>query len=112
MRKWVSLFLALALLAVFSLGCAGVARDTKVKCPKCGAVFTVDEGVAEMASHRPRAGFGIAAAARGGPGGQFRSLVRSDCERLFPSGRAVPPAASDLGKAAAIPDLRVRCIQA
>ncbi len=48
MRKWVSLFLALALLAVFSLGCAGVSGSTKVKCPKCGAVFTVDEGVAEF----------------------------------------------------------------
>jgi hypothetical protein len=48
MKKWVSIFLALALLAVFSFGCAGVARDTKIKCPKCGAVFTVDEGVAEM----------------------------------------------------------------
>ncbi len=48
MRKWGSLFLVLALSAVFSFGCAGVSKDTKVKCPKCGAVFTVDEGVAEM----------------------------------------------------------------
>ncbi len=48
MRKWVSIFLALALLAVFSFGCAGVARDTKIKCPKCGAVFTIDEGLAEI----------------------------------------------------------------
>ena len=52
MRKWMSLFLALALLAVlaFSFGCAGnkYAGDTKIKCPKCGAVFTIDEGVAEM----------------------------------------------------------------
>ena len=45
MRKWVSIFLALAMLAVFSFGCAGIARDAKVKCPKCGAVFQVDEGV-------------------------------------------------------------------
>ena len=48
MKKWVSLFLALALLAVFSFGCAGVSKDTKIKCPKCGAVFTIDEGLAEM----------------------------------------------------------------
>lgn len=47
MRKWVSIFLALAMLAVFSMGC-GVSKDAKIKCPKCGAVFTVDEGVAEI----------------------------------------------------------------
>lgn len=47
MRKWVSIFLALAILAVFSVGCTGISKDAKVKCPKCGAVFTVDEGVAE-----------------------------------------------------------------
>jgi hypothetical protein len=47
MRKLVSIFLALAMLAVFSFGCAGVAKDTKVKCPKCGAVFTIDEGMQE-----------------------------------------------------------------
>ena len=48
MRKLISIFLALALLAIFSFGCAGVSGDTKVKCPKCGAVFTVDEGLAEI----------------------------------------------------------------
>jgi hypothetical protein len=48
MRKWISIFLALALLAVFSFGCAGVSKDTKIKCPKCGAVFTIDEGLAEV----------------------------------------------------------------
>jgi len=47
MRKWVSIFLALAILAVFSFGC-GVTKDAKIKCPKCGAVFTVDEGLAEI----------------------------------------------------------------
>ena len=45
MRKWVSIFLALVVLAVFSFGCAGVSRDAKIKCPKCGAVFKVDEGI-------------------------------------------------------------------
>jgi len=48
MRKWVSIFLALAILTVFSLGCAGVQKDAKIKCPKCGAVFSVDEGLAEV----------------------------------------------------------------
>jgi hypothetical protein len=48
MRKLVSIFLALAILAVFSFGCAGIQKDAKIKCPKCGAVFTVDEGLAEV----------------------------------------------------------------
>jgi hypothetical protein len=48
MRKLVSIFLALAMLAVFSFGCAGIQKDAKIKCPKCGAVFTVDEGIAEI----------------------------------------------------------------
>lgn len=46
MRKWVILFLALALFTVF--GCANVQKDAKIKCPKCGAVFTIDEGMAEI----------------------------------------------------------------
>jgi hypothetical protein len=48
MRKLVCIFLALAMLAVFSFGCAGIQKDAKIKCPKCGAVFTVDEGIAEI----------------------------------------------------------------
>jgi hypothetical protein len=34
-------------LAVFAFGCAGISKDTRVKCPKCGAVFTIDEGTQE-----------------------------------------------------------------
>ena len=46
MKKWITMVLALVLFAVFSFGCAGQAsKDTKVKCPKCGAVFTIDEGL-------------------------------------------------------------------
>ena len=46
MKKLVSMVLALAFLAVFSFGCGQyAAKDTKVKCPKCGAVFTIDEGL-------------------------------------------------------------------
>ena len=46
MKKVVSLVFAMSLLVAFTLGCAGQAsKDAKVKCPKCGAVFTVDEGI-------------------------------------------------------------------
>ena len=48
MRKWVSILLALAMLAVFSFGCASITKDAKIKCPKCGAVFTIDEGLTEI----------------------------------------------------------------
>jgi hypothetical protein len=48
-KKIMSLILAIAVLAVFSFGCADmVSKETKVKCPKCGAVFTVDEGIKSM----------------------------------------------------------------
>jgi hypothetical protein len=48
MRKWVSIIMALAVLAVLSFGCATVQKDAKIKCPKCGAVFTVEEGLQEI----------------------------------------------------------------
>jgi len=44
MKKGLMIFLALMVVAVFSFGC-GVSKDAKVKCPKCGAVFTVEEGL-------------------------------------------------------------------
>jgi len=44
MKKVLMMFLALLVMAVFSFGC-GVDKEAKVKCPKCGAVFTVQEGV-------------------------------------------------------------------
>jgi hypothetical protein len=47
MRKLMSLIFALMVIAMFAYGCAGVAKDAKIKCPKCGAVFTVDEGLEE-----------------------------------------------------------------
>ena len=37
------LIMALVILALF--GCTGVSKESRVKCPKCGAVFTVQEGV-------------------------------------------------------------------
>ena len=45
MRKLVGILMVLVM--AFALGC-GVAQDTKIKCPKCGAVFTIDEGLAEI----------------------------------------------------------------
>ncbi len=48
MSKWASIFLALAILMFFSYGCAGLSKDAKVKCPKCGVIFTVDEGLSEI----------------------------------------------------------------
>jgi len=47
MKRVTSVFLALTIL-LFALGCAQVSKDTKIKCPKCGNVFTVDEGLAEI----------------------------------------------------------------
>ena len=44
MKKGLMIFLAPLVMAVFSFGC-GVDKEAKVKCPKCGAVFTVQEGV-------------------------------------------------------------------
>jgi Phr family secreted Rap phosphatase inhibitor len=45
MKRLVSFLMALALLAVFSFGCSSVSKQAKIKCPKCGAVFTVQEGL-------------------------------------------------------------------
>ena len=44
MRKLITILMAMVVLAVFSFGCAGVSKDSQVKCPKCGAVFTIHEG--------------------------------------------------------------------
>jgi hypothetical protein len=45
MRKWLGIFFVLLLLSVFSFGCTMVSKEAKVKCPKCGAVFTINEGL-------------------------------------------------------------------
>jgi hypothetical protein len=45
MKKWLSIFMVLVVVALFSFGCAGVSKEAKVKCPKCGAVFTIQEGL-------------------------------------------------------------------
>jgi hypothetical protein len=43
--KWLYIFLVLAIVALFTVGCAGISKDTKVRCPKCGTVFSVSEGL-------------------------------------------------------------------
>ena len=46
MKRGLSMVLAVAVLVVFSLGCGQYAfKDGTVMCPKCGAVFTIDEGM-------------------------------------------------------------------
>ena len=45
MKKVLMMVLALMVMAVFSFGCATVDKEAKVKCPKCGAVFSVQEGI-------------------------------------------------------------------
>ena len=47
MKRVIGIFLTLMILTIFSLGCAGIEKSTQVKCPKCGSVFTVDEGLAQ-----------------------------------------------------------------
>jgi hypothetical protein len=45
MRKLLAMFFVLVLLSVFSFGCTMGSKEAKVKCPKCGAVFTINEGL-------------------------------------------------------------------
>jgi hypothetical protein len=47
MSGWVRFLFVWMLLAGLCFGCAGVAKETKVKCSICGAVFTIDESIAE-----------------------------------------------------------------
>ena len=46
--KWISIFSALVVLSGFLLGCAGPSKDQKIKCVKCGAFFTTEEGAEEF----------------------------------------------------------------
>lgn len=53
MKKRASLFFVLVILSVFLLGCAGNLQGGKIKCPKCGAFFSTEEGVKEFERMRP-----------------------------------------------------------
>jgi len=48
MKKRVGFFFVWMILAGFLLGCAGNLKDTKIKCPKCGAFFSTKEGAEEF----------------------------------------------------------------
>jgi len=52
MKKWVRFFLILAILWGFFLGCSWNIKDTKIKCPKCGAFFSTKEGAEEFEKMR------------------------------------------------------------
>jgi hypothetical protein len=46
MQKIARIFLIMAVLMALSFGCAGMMRkETTVKCPRCGAPFTIDEEI-------------------------------------------------------------------
>ncbi len=47
-KKCVNIFLALMVLSGFLLGCASPLKDQKIKCVKCGAFFTTEEGAEEF----------------------------------------------------------------
>jgi hypothetical protein len=48
MKTWINVFLTLALLSFFIVGCSEWMKETKLKCPKCGAYFTTKEGADEF----------------------------------------------------------------
>ena len=52
MRKLLATVFVLLLLSVFSFGCTTVSKDAKVKCPKCGAVFTINEGLDALGTNK------------------------------------------------------------
>ncbi len=55
MRKWVGVLLALMLLTIFPFGCAEGNKTTRVKCPKCGTIFTIDEDTEGLRTGLPKA---------------------------------------------------------
>lgn len=48
MRRCINIFLALTILSVLFFGCAGTLKESKIKCPKCGAFFSTKEGAEEF----------------------------------------------------------------
>lgn len=45
MKRLTGFLLVLYFAFLHGTGCATVGRDAQVKCPKCGAIFSVDEGL-------------------------------------------------------------------
>ncbi len=52
MKRLASILMAMVMVATLVFGCAGASKEAKVKCPKCGAVFTVQEGLDEFQKSR------------------------------------------------------------
>ena len=48
MKRWIYLFFALVILLGFLYGCAAPSKDSKIKCVKCGAYFSSQEGAEEF----------------------------------------------------------------
>jgi PBP1b-binding outer membrane lipoprotein LpoB len=48
----VKILLTLLVLSLLFAGCSGPSKETKIKCPKCGAFFTTKEGVEEFEKMR------------------------------------------------------------
>jgi len=44
MRRWVYILLALVILSVCFVGCAGGSKEIKTRCPKCAGYFNTREG--------------------------------------------------------------------
>jgi hypothetical protein len=47
-KRWVHLFLAFVILSGFSLGCGGVSKETKIRCPKCAGYYDTKQGEDEF----------------------------------------------------------------
>ena len=43
-KKWICLFVVLAILSIFSSGCASSSKGTKTRCAKCGSFYDTREG--------------------------------------------------------------------
>jgi hypothetical protein len=52
MRKWLNIFLLLAILFAFSVGCSGASNGTKIRCQKCGGFLPAKVGEKESESMR------------------------------------------------------------
>ena len=48
MKRGVIAILVLIVLSGYVLGCTGQVKDSKIRCPKCGAFFSTKEGVEEF----------------------------------------------------------------
>jgi hypothetical protein len=44
LRNW---FFFLGVVAILGSGCVSESKETTVKCPKCGAIFTIQEGLGQ-----------------------------------------------------------------